>query len=266
MKTFQIIHLFSWEFKRHTVGQSKQDSLESCTYTSRCWEMMKKARRREKRPASVWIRLPLLPKTEEKTCSLQRSTDYMNKQILPTFAVLTCGCYSRRRRCSCVGDSGGVNKGSCSWSGGGWGLAPRKTYVQFVELWLELRTDPQLHQCVVFIQLQVVEVGPQEILNFTDCQFLGEQQRWASGRMDIWMKIKEKLLYDPQTLTRTTLSSRLTKVRMVMLMLDAAKLWMKAKFAPAAHQKWKTAKLVSQWDFVTKAWIGGCNYGMCLPT
>lgn len=179
MKTFQGLHLFRWEFKRHTVGQSKRDRLESCTYTSRCWEMMKKARRREKRPASVWIRQPLLPKTEEKTSSLQRSTDRMNKQVLPTFAVLTCGCYSCRRRWSCAGDSGGVTSGSCSWRGGGWGPAPRKTYSQFVELWLELQTDPRLHQWVIFIQLQVVEVVPQEILNFTDCQVLGEQQRWA---------------------------------------------------------------------------------------
>lgn len=152
MKTFQSIHLFRWEFKRHTVGQSKRGSLESCTYTSRCWEMMKtERRRREKRPTSEWMRLPLLPKTEEKTSSLQRSTDRMNKQVLTTFAVLTCGCCSRsrrrsrrlsrrrsrrrRRRWSCVGDSGGsctcdrvgVNSGSCSWGGGGWGPAPRKT-------------------------------------------------------------------------------------------------------------------------------------------
>lgn len=160
MKTFQSIYLFRWEFKRHTVGQSKRGSLESYTYTSRCWEMMKtERRRREKRPVSVWMRLPLLPKTEEKTSSLQRSTDRMNKQVLPTFAVLTCGCYScrccrrcrRRRRWSCVGDSGGVNRGICSWRGGGWGRAPRKTYSQFVKLWLGLQTDPQLHQWVVFI-------------------------------------------------------------------------------------------------------------------
>lgn len=178
MKTFQSIDLFRWEFKRRTVGQSKRDRLGSCTYTRRCWEMMKKARRREMRPASVWIRLPLLPKTEEKTSSLQRSTDRMNKQVLPTFAVLTCGCCSRRRRrrCrwSCVGDRGGVNSTSCSWRGGGWEPAPRKTYFQFVELWLELQTDPRLHQCVVFIQLQVVEVHPQEIFNFVNCQFLGQ--------------------------------------------------------------------------------------------
>lgn len=241
MKTFQSTHLFRWEYKSCTVGQSKRGSLESRTYTSRCWEMKKtERRRREKRPASVWMRPPLLPKTEEKTSLLQRSTDRMNKQVLPTCAVLTCGrrrCRRRRRRRrSCAADGGG-NRGSCSWRGGGWGPAPRKTYTQFVQLWLRLQTDPRLHQCVIFIRLQVVEVGPQEILNFTDCQVLGEQQRRASGRMNMWLQKKEKLLIGPQTLTRTTFFSRLVKVDMSMLMLDVDKLRIKVKFAPAAHQK-----------------------------
>lgn len=60
--------------------------------------------------------------------------------------------------------------------------------------------------------------------------------------MNIWLKIKEKLLIGPQTLTRTTLSSRLVKVDMSMLTLDVDKLWMKVKFAPAAHQK-KNSKI-----------------------
>lgn len=84
--------------------------------------------------------------------------------------------------------------------------------------------------------------------------------------MDIWLKMKEKLLYDPQTLTKTALLSRLVKVNTSMLTMDVDNFWIKAKFAPAAHHKWKTAKLVSQWDFVTKGCIRGSNYGVCLPT
>lgn len=60
--------------------------------------------------------------------------------------------------------------------------------------------------------------------------------------MNIWLKIKEKLLIGPQTLTRTTLFSRLVKVDMSMLTLDVDKLRMKVKFAPAAHQK-KNSKI-----------------------